>query len=122
MGGDIKYDSPGTVYLGSAENRSGQVKGKKTTQRLVMPQGMTVYFDQPVRGNLAYNRKVYFKIPAIDNDSIGKGDVSFVGYVLFRRYFPALQSHARNHARQYAGFRAESACHAPAPLWWPNRR
>lgn len=79
IGGDIKYENPGTVYFGSADNKSGRIAGKKTTQRLVMPEGMTVYFDQPTRGNLAYNRRVYFKIPAIDNDSLGKGDISFVG-------------------------------------------
>jgi hypothetical protein len=79
VGGDIKYENPGTVYFGSSDNKSGRIAGKKTTQRLVMPEGMTVYFDQPVRGNLAYNKKVYFKIPAIDNDSIGKGDIAFVG-------------------------------------------
>lgn len=92
IGGDIKYDNPGTVYLGSSENRSGQIKGKKTTQRLVMPQGMTVYFDQPERGNLAYNRKVYFKIPAIDNDTIGKGDISFVGTFHSDGIFPPFKA------------------------------
>lgn len=79
IGGDIKYDKPGSVFFGSADNKSGRVAGKKTTQRLVMPEGMTVYFNQPSRRNLAYNEKVYFKIPAIDNDSLGKGDFSFVG-------------------------------------------
>jgi len=79
VGGDIKYDKPGMVYFGTPDNKSGQVKDKKTTQRLVMPEGMTVYFNQSTRGNLAYNDKVYFKIPAIDNDSLGKGDISFIG-------------------------------------------
>jgi hypothetical protein len=79
VGGDIKYENPGTVYFGSADNKSGRIAGKKNTQRLVMPEGMTVYFNQPIRGNLTYNQKVYFKIPAIDNDSIGQGDISFIG-------------------------------------------
>ncbi len=79
VGGDIKYEKPGTVILAAADNKSGQIKGKKTTQRLVMPEGMTVYFNQPVRGDTTYNQRVFFKIPAIDNDSIGKGDISFIG-------------------------------------------
>lgn len=92
VGGDIKYDKPGMVYLGTPDNKSGQVKDKKTTQRLVMPEGMTVYFNQPVRGNLAYNEKVYFKIPAIDNDSLGKGDISFVGTFYSDGIFPPFKA------------------------------
>ncbi len=79
IGGDIKYEKAGTVFLAGTDNKSGQMKGKKTTQRLVMPEGMTVYFNQPVRGDITYNHKVYFKIPAIDNDSLGKGEIAFVG-------------------------------------------
>ncbi|MVM32347.1 hypothetical protein GO755_20035 [Spirosoma sp. HMF4905] len=92
IGGDIKYENPGTVYLASADNKSGQVAGKKTTQRLVMPEGMTVYFNQPVRGNITYNQKVYFKIPAIDNDSLGKGDISFVGTFFSDGIFPPFKA------------------------------
>jgi hypothetical protein len=92
IGGDIKYENPGTVYLASSDNKSGQVAGKKTTQRLVMPEGMTVYFNQPVRGNITYNQKVYFKIPAIDNDSIGKGDIAFMGTFYSDGIFPPFKA------------------------------
>lgn len=104
VGGDIKYDNPGTVFLGSADNKSGQIKGKKTTQRLVMPQGMTVYFDQPIRGDRAYNRKVYFKIPTIDNDSIGKGDVSFVGTFYSDGIFPPFKAELKTMPDNTLGF------------------
>ncbi len=116
VGGDIKYENPGTVYLGSSENRSGQIKGKKTTQRLVMPEGMTVYFDQPVRENLVYNRKVYFKIPAIDNDSIGKGDVSFVGTFYSDGIFPPFKATLQNMPDNTLGF-VQKAPATPLPLY-----
>ncbi len=92
VGGDIKYDKPGMVYFGTPDNKSGQVKDKKTTQRLVMPEGMTVYFNQPIRGDLTYNEKVYFKIPAIDNDSLGKGDISFMGTFYSDGIFPPFKA------------------------------
>lgn len=92
VGGDIRYEKPGTVYLGASDNKSGRIKDKKTTQRLVMPEGMTVYFDQPYRDSLAYNKKVYFKIPAIDNDSIGKSDIAFVGTFYSDGIFPPFQA------------------------------
>lgn len=104
IGGDIKYEKPGTVYFGSADNRSGRVKDKKTTQRLVMPEGMTVYFNQPARGNLTYNTKVYFKIPAIDNDSLGKGDISFVGTFYSDGIFPPFKAELKTMPDNTLGF------------------
>lgn len=104
IGGDIKYTNPGTVYFGAADNRSGQIKGKKTTQRLVMPEGMTVYFNQPVRGNLTYNEKVYFKIPAVDNDSLGKGDISFMGTFYSDGIFPPFKAELKTMPDNTLGF------------------
>ena len=92
VGGDIKYDNPGTVYFGASDNKSGQIRGKKTTQRLVMPEGMTVYFNQPVRGNVTYSEKVYFKIPAIDKDSLGQGEISFMGTFYSDGIFPPFKA------------------------------
>lgn len=104
IGGDIKYENPGTVYFGASDNKSGQIKGKKTTQRLVMPQGMTVYFNQPVRGNMTYNEKVYFKIPAIDNDSLGQGDISFVGTFYSDGIFPPFKAELKTMPDNTLGF------------------
>ena len=104
VGGDIKYENPGTVYLAASDNKSGQIKGKKTTQRLVMPQGMTVYFNQPVRGDITYNEKVYFKIPAIDNDSLGKGDISFMGTFYSDGIFPPFKAELKTMPDNTLGF------------------
>ncbi|GAB2554097.1 hypothetical protein GCM10027085_51480 [Spirosoma aerophilum] len=104
VGGDIKYENPGTVFLGAADNKSGRIAGKKTTQRLVMPEGMTVYFNQPVRGNITYNQKVYFKIPAIDNDSLGKGDISFMGTFYSDGIFPPFKAELKTMPDNTLGF------------------
>ncbi|GAB3039717.1 hypothetical protein [Spirosoma pulveris] len=104
IGGDIKYENPGTVYLGGADNKSGRIAGKKTTQRLVMPEGMTVYFNQPIRGNVTYNQKVYFKIPAIDNDSLGKGDISFMGTFYSDGIFPPFKAELKTMPDNTLGF------------------
>jgi hypothetical protein len=104
IGGDIKYENPGTVYFGSADNKSGRIAGKKTTQRLVMPEGMTVYFNQPIRGDILYDQKVYFKIPAIDNDSLGKGDISFVGTFHSDGIFPPFKAELKTMPDNTLGF------------------
>ena len=104
IGGDVKYEKGGTVYLAGADNKSGRVKGKKNTQRLVMPEGMTVYFNQPVRGDIIYNEKVYFKIPAIDNDSIGKGDIAFVGTFYSDGMFPPFKAELKTMPDNTLGF------------------
>jgi hypothetical protein len=104
VGGDIKYDKPGMVYFGTPDNKSGQVKDKKTTQRLVMPEGMTVYFNQSTRGDKVYNDKVYFKIPAIDNDSLGKGDISFIGTFYSDGIFPPFKAELKTMPDNTLGF------------------
>ncbi|CCH03393.1 hypothetical protein FAES_5394 [Fibrella aestuarina BUZ 2] len=104
IGGDIKYDKPGSVFFATADNKSGRMKGKKTTQRLVMPEGMTAYFDQEDRGDRRYDRKVYFKIPAIDNDSVGKGDISFVGTFHSGGIMPPFQAELKTMPDQTLGF------------------
>ena len=104
MGGDIKYENPGMVYLSGADNKSGRIAGKKSTQRLVMPEGMTVYFNQPIRGDKAYSQKVYFKIPAVDNDSLGKGDIAFVGTFHSDGIFPPFKAELRTMPDNTLGF------------------
>lgn len=104
MGGDIKYENPGMVYLSGSDNKSGRIAGKKSTQRLVMPEGMTVYFNQPNRGDKIYNQKVYFKIPAVDNDSLGKGDIAFVGTFHSDGIFPPFKATLKTMPDNTLGF------------------
>ncbi|MCY7359522.1 MAG: hypothetical protein LH609_19115, partial [Rudanella sp.] len=67
-------------------------------------EGMTVYFNQPTRGNLTYNDKVYFKIPAIDNDSLGKGDISFIGTFYSDGIFPPFKAELKTMPDNTLGF------------------
>ncbi len=78
VGGHVKYEKGGTFYLSDPKNKSGRQKGGKSP-RLVIPEGMTVFFDQEVRKDLKYNRDVFFKIPKLDYDSLDKRDVVFTG-------------------------------------------
>ena len=78
VGGHVKYEKGGTFYLSDPKNKSGRQKGGKSP-RLVIPEGLTVFFDQPERNNLTYNREVFFKIPKLDYDSLDKRDVVFLG-------------------------------------------
>ena len=78
VGGHVKYEKGGTFYLSDPKNKSGRQKGGKSP-RLVIPEGMTVFFDQEIRKDLKYNREVFFKIPKLDYDSLDKRDVVFLG-------------------------------------------
>lgn len=78
VGGHVKYEKGGTFYLSDPQNKSGLQKGKKSP-RLVVEDGMMVYFDQPEREPVLYPREVYFKIPKIDMDGLDQRDVIFDG-------------------------------------------
>lgn len=78
VGGHVKYENGGTFYLSDPKNKSGKQKGKGSP-RIVVPDGMIVYFDQPDRGELLYPKEVFFKIPKIDMDGLDQRDVIFDG-------------------------------------------
>jgi hypothetical protein len=79
VGGHVKYDKGGTFYLSDPKNKSGIQKGVKKSPRLVVEDGMTVFFDQPERGTVLYPREVFFKIPKIDMGGLDERDVIFEG-------------------------------------------
>ena len=103
VGGDVVYEKSGRIYLNDPKNKSG---GKKNSvfPRLTVPEGMTVYFDQPDRGNLAYTRKVSFKIPTIDYDSLGLEDISFVGTFSSDGIFPPFLAQLKSMDDNSLGF------------------
>lgn len=78
VGGHVKYEKGGTFYLSDPKNKSGHQKGLKSP-RIVIPDGMTVFFDQPVRKLVQYPREVFFKIPKLDFDSLDQRDIVFSG-------------------------------------------
>ncbi|WP_162793884.1 hypothetical protein [Runella rosea] len=103
VGGDIVYEKSGRIYLNDPGNKSG---GKKNSvfPRLSVPEGMTVYFDQPDRGELAYDKKVFFKIPSLDYDSLGTQDIVFIGTFNSGGIFPPFQAQLRSMPDNSLGF------------------
>ena len=77
IGGDLKYEA-GVIYINKPDNKSGRQRLVEYP-RLVVPTGVTAYFDHPYRANGVYNRKVFFKVPSIDFDSLNIKDIDFVG-------------------------------------------
>lgn len=78
VGGHVNYDKGGTFYLSDPKNKSGKQKGGQSP-RMVVEDGMTVYFDQPARGNMKYPKEVFFKVPSLDIDNLDKRDIVFNG-------------------------------------------
>jgi len=103
VGGDVVYEKSGRIYLNDSKNKSGKSKNS-VFPRLFIPEGMTVYFDQPERGNLAYNRKVFFKIPSIDYDSLGTQDIAFIGTFESNGIMPPFQAQLRSMDDNSLGF------------------
>ncbi|MCA0232606.1 MAG: hypothetical protein LCH91_19215 [Bacteroidetes bacterium] len=103
VGGDIVYEKSGRIYLNDPSNKSG---GRKNSvfPRLHVPEGMTVYFDQPDRGNFKYDRKVFFKIPSLDYDSLGLQDIVFIGTFNSNGIFPTFQAELRSMPDNSLGF------------------
>jgi hypothetical protein len=103
IGDDIAYEKSGRIYLNDTKNKSGRLKNS-VFPRLTVPEGMTVYFDQPDRGNLAYNRKVFFKIPTIDYDSLGIQDIVFLGSFYSDGILPNFTAQLRSMPDNSLGF------------------
>ncbi|MCF0059582.1 hypothetical protein [Dyadobacter sp. CY356] len=103
VGGHVKYEKGGTFYLSDPANKSGIQKGKKSP-RLVVPDGMIVYFDQPERGTILYPREVFFKIPKIDMDGLDQRDVIFEGTFNSNGIIPPIQTILKSMPDNSLGF------------------
>lgn len=104
VGGDIVYEKSGRIYLNDPANKSG-AKKNSVFPRLNVPEGMTVYFDQADRGNLAYDRKVFFKIPSLDYDSLAMQDIVFIGTFNSNGIMPPFQAELRSMPDNSLGFK-----------------
>lgn len=103
VGGHVKYEKGGTFFLSDPANKSGVQKGKKSP-RLVVPDGMIVYFDQPERGTILYPREVFFKIPKIDMDGLDQRDVIFDGTFNSDGILPPIQTILKSMPDNSLGF------------------
>ncbi|MCE7063078.1 hypothetical protein [Dyadobacter sp. CY343] len=104
VGGHVKYDKGGTFYLSDPKNKSGLQKGIKKSPRLVVEDGMTVFFDQPERGTVLYPREVFFKIPKIDMDGLDNRDVIFDGTFNSNGIIPPIQTILKSMPDNSLGF------------------
>jgi hypothetical protein len=52
----LKYES-GTIYINKPDNKSGRQRLVEYP-RLVVPTGVTAYFDHVYRGQMAYNKGI----------------------------------------------------------------
>lgn len=86
IGGDLKYES-GVIYINKPDNKSGRQRMLEYP-RLVVPTGVTAYFDHPWRANGVYHKNIYFKVPSIDFDSLNVKDINFVGTFYSDGIFP----------------------------------
>lgn len=114
VGGHVKYEKGGTFFLSDPKNKSGRQKGGKSP-RIVVPDGLTVYFDQPERKNLKYNREVFFKIPKLDFDSLDKRDMVFVGTFTSDGILPPIKTTLKSMDDNSLGFEYKST--APLKLY-----
>lgn len=103
IGGDIRYTS-GKIYLSRPDNKSGRATLGEYP-RLVIPAGVTVFFDQKERGNNVYPKDVYFKIPSIDHDSLNSKDIDFVGTFHSNGIVPVFQDRLVTMPDNTLGFR-----------------
>lgn len=104
VGSHVKYDKGGTFYLSDPKNKSGVQKGVKKSPRLVVEDGMTVFFDQPERGPVTYPQEVFFKIPKLDMDGLDQRDVIFEGTFTSNGILPPIQTILKSMPDNSLGF------------------
>ncbi len=78
VGGELQYES-GRIELLDPNNKSSK-NGKGAYPKLIIPKGVTAYFDQFWRANGAYKKDIYLKVPNIYLDSLLSKDLSFTGH------------------------------------------
>ncbi|MCH8317813.1 MAG: hypothetical protein IIA88_04850 [Bacteroidetes bacterium] len=87
----------GILYINKPNNRSGR-KRFPDYPKLAAPQGGKVYFDRDKVLNHAYDKSMYFEIPAFDLDSLNSYDpasFSFYGTFYSGGIFPPFQERLR---------------------------
>jgi hypothetical protein len=104
-GGEIRYES-GTLFINRPDNKAGK-KNLPEFPRLSVSAGGAIYFDfkQNARMKGAYNKNVYFKIPAIDLDSLNSKDPDFVGTFYSDGIFPSFDEKLVTMPDKTLGFR-----------------
>ncbi|MDF0692726.1 hypothetical protein [Aquirufa ecclesiirivi] len=103
LGGHFKYES-GMLQLSPPNNKSGRL-GVAAYPKLVIPKGVTTYFDESWRAQGLYGKKYYFKVPRIELDSLLLKDITFDGSFFSDGLLPVLKTKLELMPDQSFGFK-----------------
>jgi len=90
VGGQFKYEA-GTILLSPPSNKSGR-NGIAAYPKLLIPNGVVSYFDEDWRAQGVYSKKLYFKVPRIELDSLTQKEITFQGNFFSDGLFPTLKA------------------------------
>jgi len=106
LGGDLKYQS-GSILLSPPNNKSGRL-GLKAFPKLIIPKGVTAYFNEVWRAGGAYSKEHYFQVPKIELDSLLDKEITFQGTFYSKGLFPQLKTSLEIMDDQTFGFEYQS--------------
>ncbi len=106
VGGDLKYQA-GEVLLSSPNNKSGR-GSNKAFPKLLIPKGVTAYFDQNWRANGVYAKEHYFQVPKIELDSLLNKQITFQGTFYSKGLIPPIRTSLEIMEDQTFGFQYQS--------------
>ncbi|MHA8067492.1 hypothetical protein V7S76_12540 [Aquirufa sp. ROCK2-A2] len=103
LGGQFKYES-GSLVLSPPNNKSGRL-GLAAYPKLIIPKGVTAYFDEPWRAEGLYaSSKFYFKVPKIELDSLLQKQITFEGSFYSEGLIPTIKTNLELMPDQSFGF------------------
>ena len=104
LGGQFKYES-GALLLSPPNNKSGRL-GIAAYPKLLIPKGVTAYFNEPWRAEGVFAAdKYYFKVPKIELDSLLLKQITFEGAFYSNGLFPVLKTNLELMPDQSFGFK-----------------
>ena len=90
LGGQFRYAS-GTILLSPPNNKSGRL-GIAAYPKLIIPKGVTSYFDEPWRAYGVYTKSHYFNVPSIELDSLTQKQITFSGSFFSDNLIPTIRT------------------------------
>ncbi len=106
VGGDFKYQS-GSILLSPPNNKSGRL-GTKAFPKLIIPKGVTAYFNESWRASGVYSKEHYFQVPSIELDSLLDKEITFQGTFVSKGLFPTFKTSLELVDEQTFGFQYQS--------------
>lgn len=106
LGGDLQYQS-GSILLSPPNNKSGRI-ATKAFPKLLIPKGVTAYFNEDWRANGAYSKVHYFSVPSIELDSLLEKQITFQGTFNAKGLIPTIKTSLEIMDDQSFGFQYQS--------------